>query len=55
MVNSAENENGGDRSFGLDQPPIRRILPEREVGACVIVIGSVAAEHVMEMALDKVA
>ena len=55
MVNSAENGNGGDRSFGLDRPPIGRILPERKVGACVMLVGSVAAEHVMEMALDKVA
>ena len=54
MVKSAENGYGSDRSASLDQPPMRRIFSQHEMGADVIVGSRVGAEQEMKTALNKV-
>ena len=53
MVKSSEKGHGGDRSAGLNRPPIGCILTQREMDAGVVVVGSVSSKHVAEMALAK--
>ena len=53
MVQPFEDRLGNERAQGLDRPTGRCVIEQRDAGACVVVVGVVAAQDLAEMALAE--